>query len=478
MFKVLKKSKRIQPKLSLILLDWSVRESFHICHYLKNQTTDRDQFEIVVVEYYSKPTDAVNHFQEEIDTLAVLGMPKDCYYHKHLMYNIGFFLTQGDIIVICDSDAMVKPTFIHSILEFFKKNPNHILHLDQFRNCRTDLYPFSYPNFEEVTGPGCLNYHEGKTTGVVDVADPLHQRNYGSCFCCTRADYLAIGGSDEHIDFVGHICGPYDLTFRLINFGKKEVWHQKEFLYHTWHPGSDGIGEYMGPHDGYNLSTTSLSALWSSRVKPHVRHPLIAKLQRGKTLTLSDLSKEAVNTTHKKVTKLSFLKSSKDYAQKTYCFPLIQPNHFSKWKQLQFIFTFIFKKIYALFFKKIPLFFKLITRTNKQIHQEWRAINHGTSNHLHLWHTICHLYADKKTHYLLVNSQRDLLILSQLILWKRKMTIQSHQHLEVLNLNDLTNKQTEQLLKNGNKANLHLTPTAQFDWKKNEKLNKLEFSTL
>ena len=36
--KFLKRSQRRTPRVSLILLDWSVRESFHLLHYLRQQT--------------------------------------------------------------------------------------------------------------------------------------------------------------------------------------------------------------------------------------------------------------------------------------------------------------------------------------------------------------------------------------------------------------------------------------------------------
>lgn len=304
-----KESKAASPKVSLILLDWSVRESFHICHYLRNQTVPRDQFEVIVLEYYSTLSPALLQFETDFDTIAALEMPESSYYHKHLMYNIGFLLSKGEIIVICDSDAMAKPTFIESIIKEFEKNPNIILHLDQFRNSRKDLYPFNYPSFEDVIGEGCINWADGITTGIAAKSDILHRRNYGACFCCKREDYIAIGGADEHIDYVGHICGPYDLTFRLSNLGREEVWHRKEFLYHTWHPGSDGVDNYLGPHDGRNMSTTALEHIATGRILPHVTNPLLATLSKNKKVSFDEVCKKGVSQENIEITSLEFLKS-------------------------------------------------------------------------------------------------------------------------------------------------------------------------
>lgn len=286
MSRLLRESRRASPKVSLILLDWSVRESFHLLYYLARQDVPRDAFEVVVVEYYSRVSEAIRKFEAEVDTWALLEMPEACYYHKHLMYNAGIVLARGEICVICDSDAMVKPTFIRSILEAFEREPQLVLHLDQFRNNRRDLYPFSYPSFEEVLGEGCINNAGGKPAGMVDRVDPIHSRNYGACMCARRDALIEIGGADEHVDFLGHICGPYDMTWRLLNSGRRERWHESEFMYHTWHPGQAGVDNYLGPHDGRHVSTTSLAALASGRVAPLLENPSIRKLREGRKDTL------------------------------------------------------------------------------------------------------------------------------------------------------------------------------------------------
>ena len=266
--KFIKQSNRAQPKVSLILLDWSVRESFHLLHYLSRQNVDRDLFEVIIIEYYSRVSDAIRPFEDQVDSWVLLNMPEDCYYHKHLMYNAGIVTAKGDICVICDSDAMVKEGFIRAIIAEFENNPDIVLHIDQFRNARKNLYPFTYPDFAEVTSKGCINNVAGKTRGIMDDKDSIHNRNYGACMCARRADMIAIGGADEHIDYLGHICGPYEMTFRLVNLGHREIWHQTEFMYHTWHPGQAGEDNYLGPHDGRHVSTTALDALISGRTMP------------------------------------------------------------------------------------------------------------------------------------------------------------------------------------------------------------------
>jgi hypothetical protein len=206
-------------------------------------------------------------------------MPEATYYHKHLMYNVGLVLSRGKIVAIVDSDAMVRERFVERILGAFQQDQKIVLHLDQFRNHRRDLYPFNFPSFDAVVGEGCINHLNGQTIGVCDDTDPLHSRNYGACMCALRDDLVAIGGADEHIDYLGHICGPYDMTFRLVNYGRREMWLDDEFTYHTWHPGQAGEKNYIGPHDGRHISSRALEARFSGRIMPFLENPAIRDLR-------------------------------------------------------------------------------------------------------------------------------------------------------------------------------------------------------
>ncbi len=278
----------ISPQVSIVLLDWSCRESLHVLDYLQNQTVPRNQYEVIWIEYFNRKLSAIEQKSQQceaagkapiVDQWVLMQTPQNIYYHKHLMYNTGIFLSRGRIVVICDSDAIVPETFVQTIIESFDENPNLVLHLDEVRNNDKRFYPFNYPSIEEVIGEGSINWKDGKTTGLWDREDVLHSRNYGACFAALRQDLISIGGADEHIDYLGHICGPYDMTFRLINFGKKEIWHPTEFLYHVWHPGQAGEDNYLGPHDGKHMSTTALGARTTGRIFPLVENPAIKQLR-------------------------------------------------------------------------------------------------------------------------------------------------------------------------------------------------------
>lgn len=276
------------PKVSVVLLDWSCRDSFHSLHYLNNQTVPREQYEIIWIEYYSNRSPEIEKGISEckqsgkpsiVDKWIVMNMSDNVYYHKHLMYNLGIISSKGEVVTFCDSDAIFSPTFVESIIRSFEKDGNIVLHMDEVRNTDKRFHPFNYPSIEEITGKGCINWKDGMTTGLLDKEDILHTRNYGACMSALREDIINIGGADEHIDYLGHICGPYEMTFRLVNAGKRETWHQKEFLYHTWHSGTDGKKNHLGPHDGRNMSTTALNVWITGRILPLVENPAIRMLR-------------------------------------------------------------------------------------------------------------------------------------------------------------------------------------------------------
>ncbi|MGP0630172.1 glycosyltransferase [Nitrospina sp. 32_T5] len=310
------------PLVSFILLDWTCRESFHFLHYINNQTVARPKYEVIWIEYYTrrpqelkkqleKSLNAKNH--PLMDQWIVLDIPEDVYYHKHLMYNIGIALAHGDIVTICDSDAIVQNDFVETIIGEFDKNPKIALHMDEVRNNDRKFYPFNYPPLKEVLGKGAINYKDGTTTGLLDKKDPLHTRNYGACMSAKREDLIAIGGADEHIDYLGHVCGPYELTFRLQNFKRKEIWHPSHLLYHVWHPGQAGDNNYVGPHDGKHMSTTALEALTSGRVFPYQENRAIKSARTGEIKTPEEFRKLLIDPHYLKVWSQSNLAQSESF---------------------------------------------------------------------------------------------------------------------------------------------------------------------
>ena len=284
-------------RISIILLDWSVRESFHSLQYLNQQNVPRDQYELIWLEFYDKKPIKLQEMvwrqgkkQPLLDQWIVAGYPSDMIFNKHRLYNLGILASQGHYCVICDSDAIYTPNFIAKLLEGFEQTPNAVVHLDQIRNADRRFHPFDYPSIPEVLGEGCINWHGNVSRGLDDSPDILHDANYGSCMAASRDAMLAIGGADEHIDYLGYICGPYDMTFRLVNHGLTERWLRDEYLYHVWHPNEGCVNvDYQGPNDGRGMSLRSLESRTIGRVEPCVANPWIQEARQGMRFTVQQL---------------------------------------------------------------------------------------------------------------------------------------------------------------------------------------------
>jgi hypothetical protein len=297
--------RRAKPgcKVSVILIDWGVRESFHGVETLNRQTAARSDYELIWLEFYDRKPDGLCKIVDSgvdglpaLDQWIVAGYGDDGIYSKHRLYNIGILAAQGEICVICDSDAIFTPTFIDKIIQGFAETPRAVLHLDEIRNNDHSFFPFRYPSLDEVRGKGCINWQGTISVGLDNNPDMLHKANYGACMAAKRADLIAVGGADEHLDYLGYVCGPYELTFRLVNHGLEERWLRDEYLYHTWHPNENSINtEYHGPHDGRFMSLRALEALADHRVLPCLENPWIARARRGERLELEEVLRLAAD---------------------------------------------------------------------------------------------------------------------------------------------------------------------------------------
>lgn len=258
-------------KISLILLDWSVRESFHSLYWLNKQNIQRDMYELIWIELYERI------IPEVIDNVDVyLTCNQKGMYHKHHGYNIGLLQSKGQVVVICDSDAVFPPDFIESIIKTFEmyedKEPKSMV-LFHYEWRTSSKYPKDMRDISE------LKKYTWKDLWP----------NVGACMSFRRIDAVRFGGFDEHKSFRGYMCGPYDLGWRLINAGIPEFWHDPNVaLYHFSHPDPPATyeqnfswkmyREIVYPHfEGHALK--SVEAFSTGRLLPLKENTEIHKLR-------------------------------------------------------------------------------------------------------------------------------------------------------------------------------------------------------
>lgn len=251
------------PRLSIILLDWGCRERFTTLDWLLQQDVPKDQYELIWVEVYNRVVGEVMKKADVVITCNQQGT-----YHKHIGYNAGLLHARGDLICVCDSDAVFPPDFVRSVFRSFQMDgggsavPLVLMHYER----RTSLL---YP--EGLADTGTLKDRARWQWWPLIV-------NEGACMTVRRADAIRFGGFDEHPSYRGYLCGPYDLGWRLINAGWQEVWHDEAVaLWHFAHPdpiGTNGqraslkqLLEKAHPHvNGHAL--TAVEAFSTGRFQP------------------------------------------------------------------------------------------------------------------------------------------------------------------------------------------------------------------
>lgn len=269
-----KNSAPATPKLSFILLDWGCRERFTTLDWLNKQDIAKDQYELIWVELYDRVMDEV---VKKAD--IVITCNQDGTYHKHLGYNVGLLQARGDLICVCDSDAVFPVDFVRSVFRSFGiegGGPAQPLVLMHYEWRTSLLYPDDLSDAEALKDSTRWQWW------------PLIV-NEGACVTVRRADAVRFGGFDEHPSYLGYLCGPYDLAWRLVNAGWPEVWHDScVALWHFAHPdpiGTNGqkaslkqLLEKAHPHiDGHAL--TAVEAFSTGRFQPLQENPEIWALR-------------------------------------------------------------------------------------------------------------------------------------------------------------------------------------------------------
>jgi glycosyltransferase involved in cell wall biosynthesis len=260
-------SRAAVPKVSVILLDWSVRQSFHTLDWLSSQNIQREEYEIIWVELYNR---VVPDVMEKADIVITCG--QNGLYHKHIGYNIGLLYAKGQVITICDSDAVYPPDFISSIIISFNLNganaPASIV-LMHYERRTSEEYPIALSNIVELQQ---YSWHD-------------LWPNVGACMSVRKVDAIRFGGFDEHRSFRGYLCGPNDLGWRLVNAGIPEIWHGESVtLWHFAHPHSNQSRnerrwkEMTYPHVDWH-PLTAVEAFSTGRLLPLKENPEVHKLR-------------------------------------------------------------------------------------------------------------------------------------------------------------------------------------------------------
>lgn len=232
----------LQPLLSIILLDWSVRENFHALEWLNNQTVDRSLYEVIWVEAHDRVLDFIADKVDQHIVCHQRGI-----YHKHAAWNAAALHARGELVTFSDSDAIYPPDFVASILKNF--------------GCAADARPrpLVLMHYEWRT----LSTYPGGIMQMSQLSDFEWMElwpNVGACMTIRISDFIRYGGLDEHSSYRGYMCGPYELGWRMVNAGVPEFWHDPEVA--LWH--------FAHPDPPHTLGNRFSFKIWAETRHPHI----------------------------------------------------------------------------------------------------------------------------------------------------------------------------------------------------------------
>lgn len=202
--------------ISVIMIDGSFRENAFSAQSLCNQNFPEDKYEIIWVEFYTKPHPALACLPNV--TVLCLNNLADTTYHSSVCFNSGIRSARGEIIVIADADQVFPPDFLCGIAQVHGANEKLVSY----------AYRYDEPN------KGALNDHTIEHLDKVCIYKNL--LNYGACMSVRKRWLEEINGYEEHEIFAtGFHANGLDVYTRFRNLGLAIQWHPDLKVYHPWH---------------------------------------------------------------------------------------------------------------------------------------------------------------------------------------------------------------------------------------------------
>lgn len=209
------------PRISIIAVDGSFRERFHLLDGLAKQSLRADDYELIWVEHYGnvKP-ELVDRIRQRPGSRIITLNRKGTYHSSHC-FNAGIQAARGKLIVIPDADVIIEEHFLEQVCEEHETNEKLVLYIHRYDEPKDEHLPE-------------IDLDRLRRTCVL-----RNPTNYGGCLTVRKRWLSRINGYELHSAFGGgfHANG-LDVYTRLKNLGLHVMWHPSLKLFHPWHPGT------------------------------------------------------------------------------------------------------------------------------------------------------------------------------------------------------------------------------------------------
>jgi hypothetical protein len=209
-----------KPKISVIMIDGSFRESFHAVDFFCRQTLATEDYELIWVEFYRDINPQLEKKISAYPNARIVSLQRtDEIYHSSYCFNAGIKESKGEIIFIPDADVAVEPDFLEKAVNEHEENRKLVMYFYRKEEEESD-------HREQFT----LEY-------LKKVCTFKNPSNYGGCLSVRKKCLEEINGYEQHPIFgSGFHANGIDMYTRFKNLGLQVMWHPGLLLYHPWHP--------------------------------------------------------------------------------------------------------------------------------------------------------------------------------------------------------------------------------------------------
>lgn len=207
------------PKMSIVMVDGSFRESYHAIDFFCQQDLPPDEYELIWVEYYDKVNPALAAEVAKYPNARIITLGRTGVYHSSYCFNAGIAASRGELVLIPDADLVAEPDMLRAVWDMHQTDD------------RLVMYLFRYEEPEEL--------HQAVPTldHLQRVCTMTSPSNFGACLTVRKRWLETINGYEQHDVFgTGFHANGQDINTRFKNLGLPVMWHPRIKLYHPWHP--------------------------------------------------------------------------------------------------------------------------------------------------------------------------------------------------------------------------------------------------
>jgi len=201
-------------KISIIIWDANVRESFHVINFFAKQDFPAEEFELIWVDFYRSNKqvkaciDAHPYFR-----LLTLNNPENKPWHLGVCMNQGVAASRGDLLILPDGDIVVEPDLLSYVWAQHQNRDDLILYFRRYDEPVIASCAESKSNIKHLEKYSLMN----------------NPTNYAGC-------YSLLKKYETHPVFSGSGMQGKEMYYRLRNAGFSVKWDRDKKIYHPWHP--------------------------------------------------------------------------------------------------------------------------------------------------------------------------------------------------------------------------------------------------